>query len=140
MPGHHGALSSTSTQWAAKLDPDVAVISSSGTNSGYAHPACLTNEILAPYVLGGVTDHAIICSDGKISPYTRSRSTDALLTTATNGDVRYTTNGSKFKIQISSLGAPQLSAHEAHNERLLRQLVPNGPWRRRRLDDPLASR
>lgn len=140
MPGHHGALSSTSTQWVAKLDPDVAVISSSGTNSGYAHPACLTNEILEPVVLGGVTDHAIICSAGKISPYTRSRSTDALLTTATNGDVRYTTNGSKFKIQISSLGAPQLSAHEAHNERLLRQLVPNGPWRRRRMSDPLAPR
>lgn len=138
MPGHHGALSSTSTQWVKKLDPDVAVISSSGTNSGYAHPACLTNEILEPYLLDGVTDHAIICSAGKISRYTRSRSTDALLTTATNGDVRYTTNGNKFKIQISSLGAPQLSAHEAHNERLLRQLVPNGPWRPRRVSDPLV--
>ena len=126
MPGHHGALESTGDRWAKTLEPILASISASGTNMSYAHPSCLTNEVLQEYVDDTAENHNIVCSDGKGKKYATSATTDALLVTATNGDIRYQTDGTNYRVLVSSyaIAVPEVVVRGPGWERLVR----NGPW------------
>ena len=105
VPGHHGAYESTAPDFQNALAPAAAAISASGANQSYAHPDCATMRQLtrAAYVQSG-TDHAVTCSDGKGKPFKNSSTTKAVYVTGTNGDIRFTTDGSNCNIKVSSLG------------------------------------
>ncbi|MFI6122543.1 ComEC/Rec2 family competence protein [Streptomyces sp. NPDC051064] len=138
MPGHHGAFESTGAAWAKRLDPDVDVISASGTNKAYAHPSCATIKLLEEYCLAGALSHDVICSDGKGSDFKRSATVESVLTTATNGDVRFVSDGTNWKLMASSTSADELAQEQPHP--LLRSMVTNAPWTRRPADRQLAVR
>lgn len=104
MPGHHGAYEATSAGWAAALKANVAVISASGANGGYAHPHCETIQVLKDNMKDNkAEDHTIVCSAGKSKPYTPSNTKRALLVTATQGDVRWVTDGENVQVHVSTL-------------------------------------
>lgn len=128
MPGHHGAVESTSSTWTNVLTPPISVVSASGTNMSYAHPSCVTMETLKLHAQAGANEHQVICSTGKGVKYTRDDNTQALLTTATNGDVRFISDGSNWRLLASSVKALLSMPQPAHP--VLRQLVANAPWHR----------
>jgi len=134
MPGHHGALESTGDNWVKALQPQIDAISASGTNMSYAHPACLTIEILKPYALGGAEEHNIICSDGKGKKYTTSKTKNALFVTSTNGDIRYQTDGKNWRVLVSSYAIPVPEV--VVRGPLWEQFARNGPWARAREQRP----
>lgn len=103
VPAHHGSFYSTSQDWVKALSPDLSAITASGTNKAFAHPDCTTVEIILEEVTNGAAEHTITCSAGRNKPYELSETTKALAVTATNGDIRYTTDGIKYKVQVSSL-------------------------------------
>ena len=104
MPGHHGAYEATSVDWAAALRAKVAVISASGANGGYAHPHCATIQELKDNMEDNqAVDHTIVCSAGKSKPYTPSNTKRALVVTATQGDVRWVTDGENVQVDVSTL-------------------------------------
>jgi competence protein ComEC len=103
MPGHHGAYESTSTEWANTLQPTVAAISASGANMAYAHPNCATTELLAKKVSNNAENHSVVCSTGKSQPYQKVNTTRALAMTATQGDVRWISDGVNAQVKASSL-------------------------------------
>lgn len=125
MPGHHGAYESTGAPWVAALRPSVDVISS-GVNNGYGHPACATNALLEKRTVEA-TPHTVTCADGKSTPYDYAVSSKALFVTATNGDVRFVTNGTEWKLMASSAGAV-VEPEPPHPQ--LAGLVRNAPWQR----------
>jgi len=127
MPGHHGAYESTSQAWAKALKPGISAISASGANKGYAHPACETNALLLGTAATGAEKHTITCSDGKGQGYELSDTTKALLVTATNGDVRFVSDGTNFRLLASTLTA---GLAVAEPDPLLAGLVSNAPWNR----------
>lgn len=133
MPAHHGAYEATGDEWAKTLKPGISVISASGANIGYAHPACMTNAVLEFYAVD-CEDHTVTCSDGKSKPYKRSDTTKAVLVTATQGDVRFVSDGTNFRLLASSLtsalAAPRLDP-------ALVGMVSNAPWNQPR-PRPLA--
>ncbi|MEU9619359.1 MBL fold metallo-hydrolase [Streptomyces sp. NPDC048155] len=129
MPGHHGAAESTGKPFAEKLDPDVAVISASGANMSYAHPNCAKTTLLGKYCLDGAVSHNVTCSVGKGFPYTVWDTTETILTTATNGDVRFISDGTNWRLLASTTAAYELAQAEPHP--LLRSMVANAPWNRR---------
>jgi competence protein ComEC len=103
VPGHHGAFESTGVEWAKTLQPDVAAISASGDNLGYAHPNKATVDLLIKHVSGDAVDHTVTYSEGKGQGYQTSDIEDALAVTATNGDIRFITDGSIIRVLASSL-------------------------------------
>ncbi|MFI9041689.1 hypothetical protein [Streptomyces sp. NPDC053726] len=129
MPGHHGAAESTGKPWLDALDPDVDVISASGANMGYAHPNCATITLLEKYCLAGATSHDVTCSTGKGSPYKVWATVESVLTTATNGDVRFISDGTNWRLLASSTSVHELAQEQPHP--LLRSMVANAPWNRR---------
>jgi competence protein ComEC len=138
MPGHHGSAESTGEAWAGALSPQIDAISASGENLGYAHPACSTNTRLLKTALGGALDHKIVCSLGKAQPYNPSVIKQALLLTGTNGDIRFVSDGTNWRLLASSVGA--LGLPEAPPPSLLDALVSNPPWARVRAPALLAAR
>ena len=126
MPGHHGAYESTSDAWVKALKPGISVISASGANMAYAHPACMTNEILKVPAATG-EDHTITCSDGKGKKYKKSDTTKAVLVTATQGDVRFVSDGKNFRLLASSLKTTLAAPPPAPQ---LAGLVRNATWNR----------
>jgi competence protein ComEC len=129
MAGHHGSFTSTSRDWATLLKPQISPISASGTNSGFAHPDCATVMLLEEFTLNSATAHDIVCADGKGQPYNRRNTTEAVFVTAVQGDIRYQTNGDKYKVQVSSLTAAVPQAVPMLDPTLDRMVV-NAPWRR----------
>ncbi|WP_405997685.1 ComEC/Rec2 family competence protein [Streptomyces sp. NBC_00829] len=129
MPGHHGAAESTGRPWAKALDPDIDVISASGTNMAYAHPNCAKIELLEKYCLAGAERHDVTCSAGKGSPYKVCATVESVLTTATNGDVRFISDGTNWRLLASSTSADELAQEQPHP--LLRSMVAHAPWNRR---------
>ncbi len=105
VPGHHGALESTGETFQDTLAPDAALISASGTNLSYAHPNCTTlNQLTAADYIKKGTSHSINCSGGKGLPYSSNQSQKCVYLTGTNGDLRFTTDGTNYNIKVSSLG------------------------------------
>jgi beta-lactamase superfamily II metal-dependent hydrolase len=125
MPGHHGAFESTSTSWVKALKPGISAISASGTNRGYAHPNCATNELLLTTAAPNAADHTITCSSGKGKSYKNDDTTKAVLVTATNGDVRFISDGKNFRLLASTLTVG-LALPQPHP--ILDALVSNAPW------------
>lgn len=103
VPGHHGAYESTGRNWADALDPDLAIITASGTNKAYAHPAEATIDLLEEFVVSSAENHTITYSAGKGKAYELASTKDATAVTATNGDVRYTTDGDVTQIKCTTL-------------------------------------
>lgn len=128
MPGHHGAYEATSTEWIDVLAPEIDAISASGTNLSYAHPDCTTLDMVEKAALGDAKAHDVICSGGRGQRYKRHSTTDCVLVTATNGDVRFISDGSNWRLLASSLGA-EVPLPEAPDP-LLAGLVANAPWNR----------
>lgn len=137
MAGHHGAYTSTSTAWADAVAPMISSISASGTNMSNAHPDCSTNTLLIAKATGGATQHGVICSTGKGAPYTTQQITRGLFVTATNGDIRYTTDGDNYKVQVSSYGealaetppVPKCCGSIVHNSPFMRERTYEVPVR-----------
>lgn len=130
MPGHHGAYTSTSTAWADAVAPLVSTVSASGSNKAYAHPDCSTNTLLIAKATAGATQHGVICSTGKGVPYTTQQITRGLFVTSTNGDIRYTTDGDNYKVQVSSYG--EVLAVAPPIPKCCGSLVRNSPFMRER--------
>lgn len=128
MAGHHGSAESTSDAWAQRLLPEAPVISASGTNMSYAHPACRVTSTLMRHSYNEAAQHAVLCSDGRGKPYESSQTKEALFVTATQGDVRFETNGSAYRVLASSYGATVPVDVAPFPE-----LVANSPWRRAEL-------
>ncbi|MDG5490535.1 ComEC/Rec2 family competence protein [Psychroserpens sp. SPM9] len=102
MLAHHGSYYSTGQAFLDIITPNFSTVSASGTNKAYAHPDCIIMGMLSKKVLDGAINHGVICSDGKNLPYKKSNTTKAIITTATNGDIRYVTDGTNYKILASS--------------------------------------
>jgi beta-lactamase superfamily II metal-dependent hydrolase len=130
MPGHHGAFTSTSTAWADAVAPLVSTVSASGSNMSYAHPDCSTNTLLIAKATAGATQHGVICSTGRGVPYTTQQITKGLFVTSTNGDIRYTTDGENYKVQVSSYG--EVLAVAPPIPKCCGSLVRNSPFMRER--------
>lgn len=128
MAGHHGANSSSGPPWLDILGPEIAAVSASGSNMSFAHPNCATLTRLERESIGEAEQHDVICSTNKGAPYTRHPTTDAVVVTATNGDVRFISNGDNWKLLASSFSAP-VPFLERPNPALT-GLVANGPWNR----------
>lgn len=137
MPGHHGAFEATGRAWAKALDPDIDVFSASGANMSYAHPDCATVSLVEEYCLGGSVSHDVICSNGKGQAYTRSATTETVLVTATNGDVRFVSDGTNWRLLASSTSAAIVAPLPPHP--LLGGMVANAPWSRRPLPVPVPT-
>ena len=102
MLAHHGSYYSTLPAFLGALAPNFATISASGTNMSYAHPECTTAEMVAEKLVNTAVMHTVVCSPNKGEPYKTDNTQRALLVTATNGDIRYVTDGTNFKILASS--------------------------------------
>lgn len=130
MPGHHGAYTSTSPAWADAVSPLISNISASGANMSYAHPDCTTNTMLIAKATDGATQHGVICSTGKGVRYTTQQITKGLFVTSTNGDIRYTTDGDNYKVQVSSYGEVLAAAPPV--PKCCGSIVRNSPFMRER--------
>ncbi len=117
MPAHHGSYYSTTQNWLNALSPLIAPVSASGTNMSYAHPDCMTLEMVEAKVLNSADKHRGVCSDGRGKAYKSVDTTRAIFVTATNGDIRYTTDGTNYNVKISSLGGALMSA--VHREAII---------------------
>ncbi|MBX2829083.1 MAG: MBL fold metallo-hydrolase [Flavobacteriaceae bacterium] len=104
MLAHHGSYYSTLPAFLNALSPNFATISASGSNMSNAHPRCNVMENTAKKTVNSAVNHGVICSNGKGLPYNKSNTTQAILVTATNGDIRYVTDGTNYKILASSSG------------------------------------
>lgn len=134
VPGHHGAFEATGRPWAKALDPDIDVFSSSGSNMSYAHPDCSTIDLVEEFSVDGAVEHDVICSNGKGKRYKRSETEETVLVTATNGDVRFITDGTNWRVLASSTSAAVPAPEPPHA--LLDGLVVNAPWNRRAVAAP----
>ena len=103
MLGHHGSYYSTSLEFLNATSPNFAVVSASGSNKSYGHPDCNIMGMVSAALKSVAINHSVVCSDGKSKPYKKSKTKKPLLVTATNGDIRYVTDGINFKIMASSL-------------------------------------
>ncbi len=103
--GHHGAETSTSPAFVAKVKPKYAVISSAkpeeGTNDGYCHPRAITVRTLTE-VMGGAGSRTVKAFDGaekcrrgepKPEHWQEVPASDRLWVTARDGGVTLTTTG-----------------------------------------------
>lgn len=102
VPGHHGSYYSSSSAYIDILKPLYNGVSASGTHKGDGHPNCATMNLLLKHAGKGGTQHDVICSNGKSQPYSTSQTTSALYVTATNGDIRFITDGENVKIYVST--------------------------------------
>ena len=102
---HHGAETSTSAAFVAKVKPKYAVISSAkpeeGTNDGYCHPRAVTVRTLTE-AMGGAGSRTVKAFDGtekckrgesKPEHWQDVPASDRLWTTARDGGVTLTTTG-----------------------------------------------
>ena len=102
MPGHHGSYYSTNADWGNKTSPQVALVSASGDNDAYGHPNCSTLEIIEAKVRNDATNHKIICRDLGAASFKTGNTTSAIFITGTNGDIRYTTDGTDYNVKVST--------------------------------------
>lgn len=101
--GHHGSLAtSTGTQWAGVVKPEIAVVSA-GSQNRFGHPRKEVIERLEPYTKAG-DSHGMRYATGKKGKYRWSSLDDyreAIFSTAVSANVVIRTDGRTYEVRTN---------------------------------------
>lgn len=107
--GHHGSSHSSSKKFLDTVKADVGIFSANAQHMGYGHPRCsVYNEALSFTAENGkdgmlVQNHRIECWDASSSSYVYYNIKRGIFLTATQGDILFTSDGSKYRVDTDAL-------------------------------------
>ena len=128
MPAHHGSNESSGKDFLNLVNPKYNAISASGKNKGYAHPNSEVIKRLISTSNDSAAEHTIVSSPAGKKPYVSRTFEEAIFLTGTNGDIRFITDGTDFKIYASSLGKPNLFIEPGDEELYENLPTEPEPW------------
>ncbi len=107
--GHHGSNHSSSKPFLTKVSPSVGTFSASSWHMGYGHPRCVLIDYVEDMVDEGgkngktIPMHQIDCWNPKKRNYVIEQNDLGVYLTATQGNIRFTTDGQKYEVWTDKL-------------------------------------
>ncbi|HEY0612855.1 MAG TPA: MBL fold metallo-hydrolase [Chitinophaga sp.] len=107
--GHHGSNHSSSRAFVMAVKPNVGVFSASAEHLGYGHPRCVLVDSVETMVdMGGrdgitIPMHRIDCWNANRGQYVTEENNLGVFLTATQGNIRFSTDGYDYKVLVDRL-------------------------------------